>query len=118
MIDRQPVTVARKNSRKEAKKLCSVFTFHTGQLGFVEAEVAVADRCRGWEGGGETTIKSKKGEKQMLVKTVVGASVLGIDECAREPRNRALSKTHIQKKKTSFFSYREKVEGPPPQPPI
>lgn len=54
----------------------------------------------------------------MLVKTVVGASVLGIDECAREPRNRALSKTHIQKKKTSFFSYREKVEGPPPQPPI
>ena len=35
----------------------------------------------------------------MLVKTVVGASVLGIDECAREPRNRALSKTHIQKKK-------------------
>ena len=65
MIDRQPVTVARKNSRKEAKKLCSVFTFHTGQLGFVEAEVAVADRCRGWEGGGGRKIKAKRGDKQI-----------------------------------------------------
>ena len=76
-------------------------------------------------GGGEKKKKKKKGEKQFWVKTRVGANVLGSDECAREPRNRALSKTHIQKKKTtkykkktSFFSYREKVEGPPPQPPI